>query len=91
MKEKLLKAIEDLWTSYDAYYFINKYDDLEKNTHKEQFELLINQLEDDEMSMKAINWIKICYDSYYKNEFDDEQEDNAFNYLRNKIEEIWND
>ena len=35
MKEKLLKALDELLNEYDAYYFINKYDNFEsdKCTH----------------------------------------------------------
>lgn len=31
--EELLKALDEIKESYDAFYFINKYDDLTNNTH----------------------------------------------------------
>lgn len=83
-KEDYVKAIDELLNSYDAYYFINKYDD-ENNTHKEEFELLIDLLKDDETSMKAINWIKNCYDCYYKEDYVDDKT-SAFSYLKMMID-----
>lgn len=32
-KEEYLKAVDELLDSYDAYYFINKYSELDENTH----------------------------------------------------------
>lgn len=89
-KEEYLKAVNELFNDYDAYYFINKYSELDKNTHGEQLGMLIELLKDDEMSMKALDWIKNVYDCYYKHEYE-EDEDNAFNYLKNAIEKKFGD
>ena len=43
--------------------------------------MLFELLKDDELSMRALNWIKNAYDCYYKEEIKKE-EDNAFNYLK---------
>ncbi len=86
-KKDYIKAVDDLLNGYDAYYFINKYDDLENNTHKNQFELLINLLKDDEISMRAINWIKNCYDCYYKSKFENDEE-SPFAYLKSSINKV---
>lgn len=83
-KEKYLKAIDDLYNEYDAYYFINKYDGLENNTHREQFELLADLLvKYDSKSGSALSWIKNCYDCYYKEEYN--TPDSPFNYLRSVV------
>ena len=84
-REDYINAVDDLLNDYDAYYFINKYDDLKNNTHKSQFELLINLLKDDEMSMKAISWIKNCYDCYYKKQYENDEE-SPFAYLKGSID-----
>ena len=39
-KIELLKALDEIKESYDAFYFANKSDDLADCTHKEQFEKL---------------------------------------------------
>ena len=83
MKDKeLIKAIDDLWNNHDAFLFYNKY---EENTHKKQFELLEERFKQDEMSMKAIEWIKNCYDCYFKEDFNDDK--SAFAYLKKQLED----
>lgn len=87
MKEKLLKALDELLNEYDAYYFMNKYDDFEsdKCTHHEQFMMLKDFVKDDELGNKALNWIRIAYDCYYKREIL-ETKNTAFSYLKDMIE-----
>ena len=80
--KELIKAIDDLWNNYDAFLFYNKY---EENTHKKQFELLEERFKQDEMSMKAIKWIKNCYDCFYKEDFNDDK--SAFAYLKKQLED----
>ncbi len=80
--KELIKAIDDLWNNYDAFLFYNKY---EENTHKKQFELLEERFKQDEMSMKAIEWIKNCYDCYFKEDFNDDK--SAFAYLKKQLED----
>jgi hypothetical protein len=89
-KEDYINAIDDLLNEYDAYYFINKYSELEENTHVTQLSMLFELLKDDELSMRALNWIKNAYDCYYKEEIKKE-EDNAFNYLKKVIEKRFGD
>lgn len=89
-KEDYINAIDDLLNEYDAYYFINKYSELEENTHGIQLSMLFELLKDDELSMRALNWIKNAYDCYYKEEIKKE-EDNAFNYLKKVIEKRFGD
>ena len=81
-KKELIKVINDLWNNYDAFLFYNKY---EENTHKKQFELLEERFKQDEMSMKAIKWIKNCYDCFYKEDFNDDK--SAFAYLKKQLED----
>lgn len=83
---KYIQAVDDLMKYYDAYYFQNKYAEIEQTTHREQFKLLIDLLGDDEMSMKAISWIKNCYDCYYVNEYINDN-DSAFAYLKFMIKQ----
>jgi hypothetical protein len=80
--KELIKVIDDLWNNYDAFLFYNKY---EENTHKKQFELLEERFKQDEMSMKAIKWIKNCYDCFYKEDFNDDK--SAFAYLKKQLED----
>lgn len=80
--KELIKAIDDLWNNYDAFLFNNKYGE---NTHKKQFKLLEEKFKKDEMSMKAIKWIKNCYDCYYKEDFNDDK--SAFAYLKKQLED----
>ncbi len=89
-KEEYLKAVDELLEEYDAYYFINKYSDLDKNTHGNQFGMLLELLKDDDMCMRALNWIKNAYDCYYKEQVK-EDNDNMFNYLKNAINKKFGD
>lgn len=88
MKEKLLKALDELLNEYDAYYFMNKHDDFEsdKCTHHEQFMMLKDFVKDDELGNKALNWIRVAYDCYYKREKSWKQKNTAFSYLKELIE-----
>lgn len=89
-KEKYLKYINNLIESYDAYYVINKYSDLDKTTHATEFIELTKLLENNEQALNALGWIRNCYDCYYKKELDEEEnQDNAFNFLKNKIIEMF--
>lgn len=81
-----MKELNEIKESYDAYYFANKYD--EENTHKEQFEKLSNLLKDDELAQRALSWISNCYDCYYKDEYNAENDNNPFYYLECKIKEL---
>lgn len=86
MKEFLTnKDLLNIWTSYDAYYFANKYG--EGTTHKEEFEKL-NKLLNDNLSVRALSWILNCYDCYYKNEYDEKNDSNPFYYLQCKLNEL---
>ena len=80
-KEDYINAIDDLLNEYDAYYFINKYSELEENTHGTQLSMLFELLKDDELSMRALNWIKNAYDCYYKEEIKKEKV-KAFIFLK---------
>lgn len=82
------KDLLEIWQSYDAYYFMNKYSDLDKNTHSKQFGALLELLKDDDMCMRALNWISQCYDCYYKNEYELKDDSNPFYYLQCKINEL---
>ena len=83
-KKKLLKALDEIKESYDAFYIVNKYDDGNtKNTHKEQFALLSKEL-NLPLDRGALAWIKCEYDSYYKGDYEDET-GSAFEYIRNLI------
>lgn len=68
--EEYLKAVDDLLDGYDAYYIINKYGEEDKNTHSSQFKLLYEYLKNDEMAVKALNWIKNNYDCWYKDVYE---------------------
>ena len=81
-KKELIKAIDKIYNDYDAYYFSNKYGDLQNNTHSKEFQELFKRFQYDEKGQSAINWILNCYDCYYKEDF---KEGSAFNYLKNKI------
>lgn len=83
-KEDYINAVDDLINSYDAYYFLNKYSELNEGTHGKQFEMLYDYLKDDEMCVRALKWIKNCYDCYYKEDVKDNKE-SAFYYLKNEI------
>ena len=79
-KEKLLKALDEIKESYDAFYIENKYG---TNTHQKQFDLLEQNVKGDKM-LNALGWIRNCYDCYYKDDFKDES-GTAFEYIRNLI------
>lgn len=87
-KESYLNALETLLNEYDAFYFANKYNTIETNTHGNEFKILMDLLNNDDLSMRALGWIKDCYDCYYKDEIINE-DDTAFTYLRNKINEMF--
>ncbi len=89
MENKLLKALDEIKESYDAFYFINKYDDLTNNTHKTQFELL-SQVKGLSLEKGALCWILNEYDCYYKDEYKDET-GTAFEYIRNLIKKEYGD
>ena len=82
-KEELLKALDEIKESYDAFYIENKYG---TNTHQKQFDLLEKKLKGDKLP-NALGWIKNCYDCYYKDEYKDES-GTAFEYIRNLINEV---
>ena len=86
-EEELIKALDELLNEYDAYYFINKYDNFEsdKCTHHKQFMLLKNYVKNDELGNNALKWIRFAYDCYYKEEILG-NEDTAFSYLKELIE-----
>ena len=84
MKEFLTnKDLFDIWDSYDAFYFENKYG--EASTHKEQFDRLENLVGSVDICGKALAWMKDCYDSYYKLEYDDLNDSNPFYYIQERI------
>lgn len=88
-KEEYIKAVDDLLNGYDAYYITNKYDE-KNNTHKNQFEMLIELFKDDVISMRAIQWIHNCYDCYYKSQFENDEE-SPFAYLKGSIDKVLGD
>ena len=77
MKQEYLNAVDKLENEYDAFYFENKYGG---GTHSKEFELLKNLK--GEKVLNALNWIRNCYDCYYKRE---NGEDSPFEYLRKVI------
>ena len=77
MKQEYLHAVDKLENEYDAFYFENKYGG---GTHGKEFELLKNLK--GEKVLNALNWIRNCYDCYYKHE---NGEDSPFEYLRKVI------
>ena len=83
------KDLLKIWKSYDAYYFVNKYG--EARTHKEEFERIHELLKDDELSDKALRWIANRYDCYYKNEFEEKNDDNPFYYLQCRLNDLERD
>ena len=80
-KEKLLAALDNIKDTYDAYLMSQRYGDISKNTHKEDFNLLLNALTD-EQPRKVIWWIVFEYDCYYSYEYDESKNKNVFGYLR---------
>lgn len=83
-KEEYLKAVDELMDSYDAFYVMNKYGELDKNTHGTQLSMLYELLNNDDMAMLALYWIQYSYDCFYKEEVEGNA-DNPFNYLREQI------
>jgi len=85
------KMLKEIFEEYDAFFVENKYGE---GTHKKQFDTLKEVLKDDEMSMRALNWIHDCYDCYYKDEHKNHvdktkyNERSAFYYLQNKLSSI---
>ena len=85
-EEEIIKAIDSLFSSYDAFYFANKYSSFEDfigNTHEKEFSILLNYFNKNEKCLHALKWIMQCYDCYYCEEFEDEN--SAFNYLKQHI------
>lgn len=80
------KDLLKIWSSYDAYYFKNKYG--EGLTHKEEFDNLYNLLKSDDLSLRALGYILHNYDCYYKNEYDEKNDNNPFYYLQYKLNEL---
>ena len=84
LKEQLLKALDEIKDSYDAFYIANKYDnDNISGTHTKQFDLLSRELELP-LDRGALAWIKWEYDCAYKSEYENE-EGTAFGYIRGII------
>lgn len=79
-KYELLKALDEIKESYDAFYIENKYGNC---THKEQFEKL-SQVKGLSIEKGALAWIRYEYDCFYKNEFEIET-GTAFEYIRDLI------
>ena len=77
MRQEYLNAVDKLENEYDAFYFENKYGE---GTHSKEFELLKNLK--GEKVLNDLNWIRNCYDCYYKHE---NVEDSPFEYLRKVI------
>lgn len=42
----------------------------------------------DDLVENALNWIHDCYDCYYKEDFEDPQDDNPFNHLQGLIDKL---
>ena len=82
---KYLGALSNIYEEYDAFYIMNKYGE---NTHKEEFKLLEELFKNDEKASRVINYLKNCYDCYYKYE---ESEKSYFNYLEERIRGILNE
>lgn len=85
-----LTAVDTLMNEYDAFYFQNKYSNFENCTHPNEFTMLNDLLKDDLVSMKALGWIKNCYDCYNVNDYVNNT-NSAFSYLKTKIEEVLNE
>ena len=81
---KYEKALNEIKESYDAFYFENQYGLC--TTHREQFELL-DTLPNLSLHYGALCWLAYEYDSYYKDEYEDET-GTAFEYIRNIIKEV---
>lgn len=89
-KEELLKAVDELQNEYDAFTMMNRYSwEEDENTHANQFKILIDAKLKGDKVVNALHWIHDCYDCYYKNEVE-EDENNPFNYLRGVIKNEFN-
>ena len=75
------EAINNLKNEYDAYYFENYYGEC---THQEEFDLLSTLKDRGKKAEHALEWIKNCYDCFYKDELED---GNAFDYLESLLGE----
>lgn len=83
-KEELLESVNNLQNEYDAFLMMNRYSwGIDKNSHAKEFELL-SKLKGEKVQ-NALAWIHDCYDCYYKDEIE-KNENNPFNYLRGYIE-----
>lgn len=80
-KEALLKALDEIKESYDAFYIENKYG--EAKTHRKQFDMLA-EVKGLSLEGGALCWVMYQYDCYYKHKFEDET-GTAFEYIRNLI------
>ena len=80
-KQELLKALDEIKESYDAFYFANKYG--EAKTHRKQFDMLA-KVEGLSLACGALCWIMYEYDCCYKYDYEDET-GTAFEYIRNLI------
>lgn len=67
-KEELLKALDEIKESYDAFYYENMG---EVRTHRKQFNLLAS-VKGLSLEYGALCWIMHEYDCYYKYEYEDE-------------------
>lgn len=81
-----MEELNEIRESYDAFYFDNKYG--EESTHKEQFEKLRELLKDNELALRALNWISVNYDCYYKDEYNEGSNINPFYYLECEIKKL---
>ena len=84
MEKERLEALKEIQNNYDAFFMLNKYSD--DGTHKKEFDILKKAVGDDELGLRAINWIKNEYDCYYKMDYVDNK-DSAFDYLEKLIKE----
>jgi hypothetical protein len=83
--KKELKALKEIQDNYDAFYILNKYGD--NGTHKKEFDILNDFIKDDDLGKRALNWIRHEYDCYYKDDYIDNIEKSAFDYLEEIIKE----
>lgn len=75
---------------YDAYYLGNRYGKNFDCDLKEDFQKLfeLKDIFQDDLVENALNWIHDCYDCYYKEDFEDPQDDNPFNHLQGLIDKL---
>lgn len=83
--DKELKALEEIKDKYDAFYITNKYG---PGTHEKEFKMLTELVKDDDLGKRALNWIKHQYDCYYKENYIDNIEKSAFDYLEEIIKGV---